>query len=174
MIKYKLFCKNCDHKFDSWFASSTEYERLKKKKLLTCHQCYSSKVEKTIMAPQLINRKSKIDEKINFNKFNEVKKTIINYQKFIRDNFKYVGDNFAYEARSIHYDNKKIKEYQKFIKNNFEYVGENFTYEARSIHYSKKKNKKNIFGKASIQDVKELKEEGIDAQMIPWINENEN
>ena len=142
MIKYKLFCKNCDHKFDSWFASSTEYEKLKKKKLLTCHQCYSSKVEKTIMAPQLINSKSKLDEKINLKKFNEIKKTIINYQKFIKDNFKYVGDNFAYEARSIHYNNKK--------------------------------KSKGIYGSASKEDLKELKEEGIEAQMIPWINDNEN
>ncbi len=142
MIKYKLFCKNCDHKFDSWFASSTEYEKLKKKKLLTCHQCYSSKVEKTIMAPQLINSKSKLDEKINLKKFNKIKKTIINYQKFIKDNFKYVGDNFAYEARSIHYNNKK--------------------------------KSKGIYGSASKEDLKELKEEGIEAQMIPWINDNEN
>ena len=35
MIKYKLICKNCDLNFDSWFASSNEYERLKKKKHLT-------------------------------------------------------------------------------------------------------------------------------------------
>ena len=60
MIKYKLFCKECDLKFDSWFASSNEYERLKKKKLLNCHKCNSFKVEKTIMAPQLINSKLKI------------------------------------------------------------------------------------------------------------------
>ena len=33
MIKYKLFCKNCNLKFDSWFASSNEYERLKKDKI---------------------------------------------------------------------------------------------------------------------------------------------
>ena len=31
----------------------------------------------------------------------------MDYQKFIKDNFKYVGDNFAYEARSIHYNEKK-------------------------------------------------------------------
>ena len=74
MIKYKLCCKNCEYKFDSWFASSNEYERLKKKKLLTCHKCNSSKVDKTIMAPQLMNSKSKLDEKMNFKKFNEVKK----------------------------------------------------------------------------------------------------
>ncbi len=142
MIKYKLFCKNCDLKFDSWFAASNEYERLKKRKLLICHKCNSVKVEKTIMAPQLINSKSKTDEKINLNKYNKVKKTIMNYQKFIKDNFKYVGDNFAYEARSIHYNGKK--------------------------------KSKGIYGSASRKDLKELKEEGINAQLVPWIDENEN
>ena len=68
----------------------------------------------------------------------------------------------------------KIKRYQKFIKKNFEFVGENFAYEARSIHYNKKKKKKGIYGTASKEDLKELKEEGIDAQMIPWIDEKEN
>ena len=63
MIKYKLICKKCDLKFDSWFASSNEYERLKKKKLLNCHRCNSAKVEKTIMAPQLINNIKKNSSK---------------------------------------------------------------------------------------------------------------
>ena len=142
MIKYKLICKNCDLKFDSWFASSNEYERLKKKKLVNCHNCNSYKVEKTIMAPQLINSKSKTDKKIDLEKYSKVKKTIKDYQKFIKDNFKYVGDNFAYEARSIHYNGKK--------------------------------KLKGIYGSASKEDLKELKEEGIDAQMIPWIDEKEN
>ena len=142
MIKYKLFCNDCDLKFDSWFASSNEYERLKNKKLLNCHNCNSFKVEKAIMAPQLINKKLKTDEKTNLEKYNKVKKTIIGYQKFIKENFKYVGDNFAYEARSIHYDRKK--------------------------------KSKGIYGSASKEDLKELKEEGIDAQMIPWIDEKEN
>ena len=142
MIKYKLICKNCDLKFDSWFASSSEYERLKKKKLLNCHNCASYKVEKTIMAPQLINSKLKTDKKIDLEKYNKVKKTIKDYQKFIKDNFKYVGENFAYEARSIHYNGKK--------------------------------KSKGIYGSASKEELKELKEEGIDAQMFPWIDEKEN
>ena len=33
MIKYKLSCKNCFLKFDSWFSSSTEFEKVKKLKL---------------------------------------------------------------------------------------------------------------------------------------------
>ena len=81
-------------------------------------------------------------KKIDLEKFNKIKKTIIDYQKFVKENFKYVGDNFTYEARSIHYDRKK--------------------------------KSKGIYGSASKEDLKELKEEGIDAQMIPWIDENEN
>ena len=142
MIKYKLICKDCNIKFDSWFASSNEYEKLKKRKFLTCHSCNSLKVEKTLMTPQLINSKSKSETKSDTLKYQKIKKTIKNYQKFVKDNFQYVGDNFAYEARSIHYNSKK--------------------------------KSKGIYGSASKQDLKELKEEGIDAQMIPWIEDKDN
>ena len=69
---------------------------------------------------------------------------------------------------------KKLKDYQKFVKENFDYVGDNFSYEARSIHYNQKKIKKGIYGKASLKEVNELKEEGIQTETIPWIEENEN
>ena len=68
----------------------------------------------------------------------------------------------------------KLKNYQRFVKKNFEFVGDNFAYEARSIHYNKKKGKKGIYGKASSQEVKELKNEGIETELIPWINDKEN
>ncbi len=142
MIKYNLLCKKCDLVFDSWFASSKEYDKLKKKQLLNCLGCGSLKVEKNLMAPKLISK--------NLSRKNE-KKDLIRYQKI----------------------KKTIKEYQKFIKNNFDYVGENFAYEARSIHYNSKKKNKGIYGTASKQDLKELKEEGIDAQILPWF-ENKN
>ena len=70
--------------------------------------------------------------------------------------------------------NKKIKEYQNFIKNNFEFVGKNFAYEARSIHYKNKKKDKGIYGTASNEEIKELREEGINAEIIPWIEDKKN
>ena len=140
MIKYLLICKNCRLEFESWFASSKEFDKLKKLKLLNCQSCNSQKIEKSLMKPNLANA--------NFKK----KKTLKN-NKIIKN---------------------KLKEYQKFIKKNFEYVGENFAYEARSINYNKNKNKKNIYGKASIEDIKELKEEGINTATIPWIEDKEN
>ena len=69
---------------------------------------------------------------------------------------------------------KRINEYQKFIKKNFEYVGENFAYEARSIHYRYKKKSKGIYGSASKEELEELKNEGIQAEMIPWPDDNNN
>ena len=142
MIKYNLLCTDCEITFDSWFASSKEYEKLKRKKLLVCHICNSQKVEKSLMAPQLINSKKKQRETLDIAKYKDVKKTIKDYQKFIKENFKYVGENFAYEARSV--------------------------------HYNKKNNTKGIYGNASKKDLKELKEEGIEAQMIPWIEDKDN
>ena len=59
MIKYKLICKNCDLTFDSWFSTSDEFEKLKTKKYLSCHNCNSKRIEKTLMAPKLINKSSK-------------------------------------------------------------------------------------------------------------------
>ena len=142
MIKYKLICKNCNFKFDSWFASSAEYEKLKIKKFLNCHNCNSKKIEKTLMAPKLINRSDIRNSERKNIKFKEVK--------------------------------TKIKEYQKFIKDNFKYVGDNFAYEARSIHYNQKEKNKGIYGTASKKEIKELKEEGIEAELIPWVEDKSN
>ena len=142
MIKYKLACKNCETTFDSWFASSKEFEKLKKKSLLICHVCSSTKVDKTLMAPSLRNNKKDKKNDLEVNRYENVKKTIKSYQKFIKENFKFVGENFAYEARSI--------------------------------HYNPKKKSKGIYGNASKKDLMELKEEGIDAQMIPWVEDKDN
>ena len=142
MIKYNLLCKKCNLIFDSWFASSKEFDKLKKKRLINCHSCGSLRVEKNLMAPKLINKSVSLkDEKKNIRKYQQIKKT--------------------------------INKYQEFIKNNFDYVGENFAYEARSIHYNNKKRDKGIYGTASKKDIKELKEEGIDTHLIPWV-ENKN
>ena len=69
---------------------------------------------------------------------------------------------------------KVILKYQEFIKKNFKFVGENFAYEARSVHYKNKKTSKGIYGTATKEDLKELKEEGIETEIIPWIKNNIN
>ena len=69
---------------------------------------------------------------------------------------------------------QKLREYKKFVKDNFDFVGENFAYEARSLHYNKKNKKKGIYGTATKNEIQELKEEGVEAEMIPWIEDKSN
>ena len=69
---------------------------------------------------------------------------------------------------------KVISKYQKFITKNFNFVGENFAHEARLIHYKNKKTSKGIYGSATKKDLEELKEEGIDAEIIPWVKDSTN
>ena len=107
MIKYKLICKSCTTSFDSWFASSNDYEKLEKLKYINCQNCNSLKVEKNLMAPNVVNSKETKSDLIKKDKLIKVKNKLREYQKFIKNNFEYVGENFSYEARSIHYENKK-------------------------------------------------------------------
>tara|TARA_B100000965_G_scaffold382979_1_gene381772 strand:- start:3564 stop:3989 length:426 start_codon:yes stop_codon:yes gene_type:complete len=82
--------------------------------------------------------------------------------------------NYKLNEKNLKNTKKKILNYQKFVKDNFEFVGDNFAYEARSIHYNNTKVKKGIYGKASSREIKELKDEGIETEMIPWIKDKEN
>ena len=107
MIKYSLICKDCDLTFESWFASSKEYEKLKKKNFLNCHFCNSLNIEKSLMSPSVFKLKNNNIIVTKDKKHKEIKKKLLEYQKFIKNNFDYVGERFTYEARSIHYKNKK-------------------------------------------------------------------
>ena len=69
---------------------------------------------------------------------------------------------------------KTMEKYQRFIQKNFDYVGENFAYEARSIHYKNKQLSKGIYGSATKEDLQELREEGIETEVIPWIKNTTN
>jgi hypothetical protein len=106
MIKYLLKCKN-KHEFESWFSSSKEYEKLKKKNLIECILCKSSRVEKSIMSPNLARKKNKDDIIIETKEFTAVKKNLQKIKNYVDQNFEFVGDKFPREVREIYYNNKK-------------------------------------------------------------------
>jgi hypothetical protein len=138
MIKYNLECL-CGENFESWFQNSNEYEKLLKKNLINCFVCGSSKtIKKSIMAPSVASSKT-----------SATKKDVEQKKEFLKN------------VKS------KIRELNNYITKNAEYVGDKFVSEVRSIHYDKKK-KRNIYGNATLEETKELQEEGIDVATIPW------
>jgi hypothetical protein len=138
MIKYNLEC-SCGETFESWFQNSNEYEKLLKKNLINCYVCGRSKtVKKSIMAPSVSTSKNSVAEK-NVEQKKEFFKNV----------------------------KSKIRELNDYVAKNAEFVGDKFVSEVRSIHYDKKK-KRNIYGNATLEETKELQEEGIDVATIPW------
>ena len=109
MIKYNLKCNN-DHEFESWFSNSKEYEKLNKKGFLECIYCSSKKINKSIMAPTILNSKEKDSQiKMMSKDFKDKKNELLNLRYYIEKNFDYVGKDFSKKVREVYYDKKTKK-----------------------------------------------------------------
>ena len=109
MIKYNLKCHN-DHEFESWFSNSKEFEKLNKKRLLECIFCSSKKINKSIMAPTILNSKEKDKQNEIINRdFKDEKNKLLNLRRYIEKNFDYVGKDFGKKVREVYYDKKSKK-----------------------------------------------------------------
>jgi len=140
MIKYNLKCKH-KHEFESWFLDSKEFEKLKSKKMIECIFCKTKSIEKSIMAPSVLNQEQKRKNQKSAKYIKKIQKNLLKMRNFVEKNFEYVGDNFPREVRNIYYDKRKNK---------------------------------NIYGKATPEETRELEEEGIELTAIPWIDNKKN
>ena len=68
---------------------------------------------------------------------------------------------------------KEIKALKQKIKATATDVGENFSAEARAMHYGEKEEKP-IVGKTTVDEAKELAEEGIPFTPLPWSDDKVN
>ena len=62
----------------------------------------------------------------------------------------------------------KLREH---IEKNFEFVGDKFSEKVRDLYYDKD-SKKSIYGTTTIEERKELEEEGIDLLSVPWVSKD--
>ena len=99
MIVFNLICCTCEYEFEGWFDNSSAFESQKKRKLINCPNCESSKIKKTLVAPNVgkkSNSKKTTNKKTIASNINKIK-------KIVEDNFDYVGDQFTEEAKKIKY-----------------------------------------------------------------------
>ena len=68
---------------------------------------------------------------------------------------------------------KEIKALKHKIKSTATDVGENFSSEARAMHYGEKEEKP-IIGKATMEEAKDLAEEGVPFIPLPWSDDKVN
>jgi len=109
MIKYNLKCEN-DHEFESWFSDSKEFEKLNKKKLLSCIYCSSIKIEKSIMSPSISAFKIKEEtENLLDQKLIKQRKDLLKLREHVEKNFEFVGNKFSKKVREVYYDKNTKK-----------------------------------------------------------------
>jgi hypothetical protein len=104
-----------------------------------------------------------------FCKSKNVNKSIMSPNVNVKDKTK----EKQFDSKEFNRIKKDLIKIRKFVKKNFKFVGDKFHKEAREIYYDNKQNK-NIYGTATLQESKELEEEGIDLVSIPWVENKEN
>jgi hypothetical protein len=97
MIRYALRCSN-DHRFESWFGSSSDYERLRGARMVSCAICGSGDVEKDLMAPQIATS----PERPLSGPASAAEQAVAELRRRVEAQSEDVGRNFAAEARRIH------------------------------------------------------------------------
>ena len=159
MIRYNLRCER-GHAFESWFQSSSAYETQEKRKLVSCPVCGSTRVERAIMAPQIVSKKGRDRAEVPATApaaTTEVTPTGSTPLLMAQER----------ELRA------KIKELRDHIVKNADNVGERFPNEARKMHYGDIEHRP-IYGEASPDEARSLIDEGVEVSPLPVLPDDRN
>ena len=156
MIRYTLRCER-GHAFESWFQTSSAYDSQVKRKLVTCPACGSARVEKAIMAPQIVSKKGR-DSAVPA-PASPADVTIPSSTPLMMAQER--------ELRA------KLRELRDHIVKNADNVGERFPNEARKMHYGDIEHRP-IYGEASPDEARSLIEEGVEVSPLPVLPDDRN
>jgi hypothetical protein len=160
MIHYNLRCEK-GHAFESWFQSSAAYETQEKRKLVNCPVCGSAKVERAIMAPQIVSKKVRESAEAApapATTTTEVTAPAASTPLLMAQ---------ERELRA------KLKELREHIVKNADNVGERFPNEARKMHYGDIEHRP-IYGEASPEEARALIDEGVEVTPLPVLPDDRN
>jgi hypothetical protein len=161
MIRYSLVCDE-KHEFEIWFKNSADYDKQRKRGLVSCPACGSAKVEKALMAPAL-GRGTRKGASAPMPEASPPEAPAPSENK----------TPVAMVSPQEREFRAKLKELRDHLTKNAENVGGKFPEEARKMHYGEKEHR-SIYGEASPQDAKELAEEGIEFHPLPVLPDERN
>ena len=148
MIVFDLECRGGGHRFEGWFNSSEDFASQQERGLLACPQCDSPDVVKAIMAPN-VGRKGnqQAGSAVPATKEQPVSKSALPPEA----------------VQMMH----KLAAMQAEALKGSRWVGESFAEDARAMHYGEQ-DVENIHGQATLEEAKELLEEGIEVAPLPF------
>lgn len=146
MIVFDLECRSGGHRFEGWFGSSEEFTQQQERGLVSCPECGSGDVGKAVMAPK-VGRKG-----------NQGGETLPAASRPMSKG------NLPPEAAKVM---QKLAKMQAEALKGSRWVGESFSEDARAMHYGEREVE-NIHGQATLQEAKELLDEGIEVAPLPF------
>ena len=159
MIKYALVCDK-EHEFESWFANSDAFDKQVKRGFVDCPHCGSIKVAKALMAPSVSTGRKK-DARA------EAARVAIAAQTPASGSEMTLLDGQQQQLRAA------LRERREKIAANTDDVGDKFPDEARKIHDGDAPAR-SIRGNATMEQAKELWDEGIPVLPVPSLPEERN
>jgi len=152
VIRYSLLCE-AGHGFESWFRSSDDYDKQRKRGQLTCPACGNAQIEKQIMKPSVARTDKGRSKAAIPAAPDPAPVTMMSPQEeFLRS---------------------KLKELREHVTKNADYVGDKFPEVARQMHYEEVE-RRSIYGEAKPDEVKELIDEGVEVHPLPVLPEDRN
>jgi hypothetical protein len=145
MIKYALGCAE-GHAFDSWFPDSAAYDKQRKRGLVACPECGSTRVDKAIMAPAVVG--------------GDRSAAVAGPPEIVVDDRRRKTRDFYLRMR-------------REIEANTDDVGAKFPQLARAIHLGEEPERA-IRGRASLAEAKSLLEDGVGVMPLPMLEDELN
>jgi hypothetical protein len=161
MIHYNLRCDQ-GHMFESWFQSSSAYEAQEKRQLVSCPSCGSTKVERAIMAPQIVSKRGR-----------EIAAPVPAAPAPAAATEVTTPASTPLLMAQERELRVKLKELRDHIVKNADNVGERFPTEARKMHYGDIDHRP-IYGEASPDEARALVEEGVEVTPLPVLPDDRN
>lgn len=153
MIVFDLSCAE-GHRFEGWFASSSDYEDQKSRGLLACPQCASGEVSKAPMSPAVPAKGNQDRAPVQV----EVDESETGSAPVAAAPSPMASGSIPPEVQKAM---QALAKAQAEALKSSRYVGDNLADEARAMHYGEK-DLEAIHGKATLKEAKELLEEGVE------------
>jgi hypothetical protein len=161
VIRYTLNCA-CGHAFESWFPSSASYDGQRARGLVTCPSCNATTVEKAVMAPS-VARTDKGERAA----------------PALAEPGREGGTPSAPAAPMALMGRPEgeladlLRRLRDHVVSNADYVGTEFADLARKMHEGELEHR-SIYGEATQDEVKALREDEVEVFPLPVLPEDRN
>lgn len=154
MIVYDLAC-DYGHRFEGWFGSSADFAKQQEAGLVSCPQCGTDAVSKAPMAPA-VGKKG--NQQIVATPSPEVRAEASPETRPVSN---------APLPPEVAKAMEKLAQAQKKALKDSKWVGRDFADQSRAMHYGEQDHEA-IHGEASLQDAKDLLDEGVSIAPLPF------